>query len=146
MHNLCQTRKNQNLKGKIHHESSKERKHEAKSIDIYIINKEYIPSYKLNLPSKNMKHLINYMLKNTRNVIRRKIVQGESEENIKEIFRNTDEGWHAPQSFRAENKNISNLIDSLGLNGESFDLSSLSLKKIRIKTANYVEKVVSSFF
>ena len=53
MHNLCQTRKNQNLKGKIHHESMKERKHQAKSIDIYIINKEYIPSHKLNLPSKN---------------------------------------------------------------------------------------------
>jgi hypothetical protein len=77
-----------------------------------------------------MKHLINYMLKNTRNVISRRIVQGESEENIKEIIRNTDEGRHALQSFSAENKNISNLIDSLGLNGESFDLSSLSLKKL----------------
>ena len=69
-------------------------------------------------------------------------MQGESEENIKEIIRNSDEGRHAPQSFSAENKNISNLIDSLGLNSESFDLSSLSLKK----TANYVEKEVISFF
>ena len=55
-------------------------------------------------------------------------MQGESEKNIKEIIRNTDEGWHALQSFRAENKNIANLIDSLGLNGERFDLSFLSLK------------------
>ena len=68
-------------------------------------------------------------MREPQNVIRRIIVQGESEENIKEIIRNTDEGRHAPQYFSVENKNISNLIDSLGLNGESFDQSSLSLKK-----------------
>jgi len=72
------------------------------------------------------------------NVIRWMIVQGESEENIKDIIRNTDEGRDSSQSFSAENKNLSNLIDSLRLNGESFDLSSLSLKKIRKKTTNYV--------
>jgi hypothetical protein len=58
-------------------------------------------------------------------------VQGKSQENIKEIIRNSDEGRHTPQSFSAENINISNLIGSLGLNSESFDLSSLSLKKIK---------------
>jgi two-component system response regulator AtoC len=79
------------------------------------------------------------------NVIRRMIVQGESEENIKEIIRNTDEGRHTPQPFSAENKNFSNLSDSLGLNVESMDLLSLSLKKIRKKTANYVEKEVISY-
>ena len=80
------------------------------------------------------------------NVIRRMIVQGESEEIIKEIIRKTDESRHTPQSFSAENKNLSNLIDSLALNvnGESLDLSSLSLKKIRKKAANYVEKEVIS--
>ncbi len=79
------------------------------------------------------------------NVIRRMIVQGESEEIIKEIIRKTDESRHTPQSFSAENKNLSHLIDSLGLNEESLDLSSLSLKKIRKKTANYVEKEVISY-
>jgi len=67
------------------------------------------------------------------NVIRWMIVQGESEENIKDIIRNTDEGRDSSQSFSAENKNLSNLIDSLRLNGESFDLSSLSLKKLEKK-------------
>jgi DNA-binding NtrC family response regulator len=37
------------------------------------------------------------------------------------------------------------LSDSLGLNVESMDLLSLSLKKIRKKTANYVEKEVISY-
>jgi len=78
------------------------------------------------------------------NVIRRIIVLGESEENIKEIIRNTCESRHTLQSFSAENKNPSNLIDSLRLNDESLNLSSLSLKKIRKKTANYVEKEVIS--
>ena len=77
-------------------------------------------------------------MREPQNVIRRIIVQGESEENIKDIIRNTDEGRDSSQSFSAENKNLSNLIDSLRLNGESFDLSSLSLKKIRKKTTNYV--------
>jgi hypothetical protein len=54
---LCQTGKNQTLKGKIYLENPKERKLEAKSIDIYIINKEYIPSHKLNLPSKKSQTL-----------------------------------------------------------------------------------------
>ena len=77
-------------------------------------------------------------MREPQNVIRWMIVQGESEENIKDIIRNTDEGRDSSQSFSAENKNLSNLIDSLRLNGESFDLSSLSLKKIRKKTTNYV--------
>ena len=41
-------------------------------------------------------------VRDLRNVIRRIIVQGESEENIIEIIRNTAEGRHAPQSFSAE--------------------------------------------
>ena len=65
---------------------------------------------------------------------------GESEENIKEIIHHTAESRHAPQSFRAENKNISNLIDSLGLNGESFELSSLSLKKLEKKLQIMLKK------
>ena len=36
------------------------------------------------------------------NVIKRMIVQSESEENIKEINRNTAESRHASQSFCAE--------------------------------------------
>ena len=51
MQNLCQTQK-YNLIAKIYPENPKERKLEAKSIDIYIINKEYIPSHKLNLALK----------------------------------------------------------------------------------------------
>ena len=72
-------------------------------------------------------------MREPQNVIRWMIVQGESEENIKDIIRNTDEGRDSSQSFSAENKNLSNLIDSLRLNGESFDLSSLSLKKLEKK-------------
>ena len=76
------------------------------------------------------------------NVIRRIIVLGQSEENIKEIIRNTDRSRYAPQPLSDEKINFSNLIDSLGLNGDSLDLSSLSLKKIRKKAENYVEKEV----
>jgi len=78
------------------------------------------------------------------NVIRRIIVLGQSEENIKEIIRNTDKSRYSPQPLSDEKINFSNLIDSLGLNGDSLDLSSLSLKKIRKKAENYVEKEVIS--
>ena len=76
------------------------------------------------------------------NVIRRMIVIGEGEENIKEIISNTDKSRRTPQPFSDEKLNFSNLIDSLGLNVDSLDISSLSLKKIRKKAENYVEKEV----
>ena len=74
------------------------------------------------------------------NVIRRIIVLGESEENIKEINRNTDINRHIPQPIDDEKASISNFIASLGLNDDSIDLSSLSLKKIKKEAENYVEK------
>jgi transcriptional regulator with GAF, ATPase, and Fis domain len=78
------------------------------------------------------------------NVIRRIIALGENEENIKEIICNTDKSRHTPQPFSDEKICFSNIIDSLGLNGDSIDLSSLSLKKIRKKAENYIEKEVIS--
>ena len=78
------------------------------------------------------------------NVIRRIIVLGASEENIKEIISNTDKSRRTPQPFSDEKLNSSNLMDSLGLNVDSLDISSLSLKKIRKKAENYVEKEVIS--
>ena len=78
------------------------------------------------------------------NVIRRIIVLGESEENINKIIRNTDKSRHTPQPIRDEKTSISNFIASLGLNDDSIDLSSLSLKKIKKEAENYVEKELIS--
>ena len=78
------------------------------------------------------------------NVIRRIIVLGQSEENIKEIIRNTDKSRFTPQPLSDQNINFSDLKDSLGLNSNSLDISSLSLKKIRKRAENYVEKEVIS--
>ena len=78
------------------------------------------------------------------NVIRRIIVLGQSEGNIKEIIRNTDNRRYTSKPFEDEKINFSNLIDSLGLNSTSLDLSTLSLKKIRKKAENYVEKELIS--
>jgi transcriptional regulator with GAF, ATPase, and Fis domain len=76
------------------------------------------------------------------NVIRRIIVLGQSEENIKELICNTDKSRFTSQPLSDQNINFSNLKDILDLTSNSLDLSSLSLKKIRKKAENYVEKEV----
>ena len=79
------------------------------------------------------------------NVIRRIIVMGENEENIKEIIPNLDESRHSLPYLSNKNEYQSNFIDSLRLNSENHDLSSLSLKKIKKNASNYVEKEVISY-
>ena len=73
------------------------------------------------------------------NVIKRMIVLGEEgNEIIIEKHCNT-QCQNSPQNFSDKKSGFSELITSLGLS-DNIDLSSMSLKTISTKTANYVEK------